>query len=234
VNNGFAEISPDDRMAFTTNPAFDPSTYQVWAPLLHGAGIVIISTGTFLDPAALAEALTRYQVTCMYMTHGVLHHYAFIIGNTLSKLKYLLGGAEQGWIEAYMAVLEHGGRVQMVNRYGPTESTVSATAYTATSTISQLERLPIGRPISNTRVYILGKHLVPVPVGVVGEIYIGGAGVAHGYLNRPELTAERFLPDPFAKAQGARMYKTGDLARYLPDGNLVFMGRNDDQVKIRG
>ncbi|KAG0041439.1 hypothetical protein BGZ83_001797, partial [Gryganskiella cystojenkinii] len=208
INNGFAEISPDDRMAFTTNPAFDPSTYQVWAPLLHGASIVIINTDTFLDPAALAEALTRYQVTCMYMTHGVLHHYAFIIGHTLSKLKYLLGGAEQGLIEAYMAVLEHGGRVQMVNRYGPTESTVSATAYTATSTISQLERLPIGRPISNTRVYILDKHLVPVPVGVVGEIYIGGAGVAHGYLNRPDLTAERFLPDPFAKAQGARMYKT--------------------------
>ncbi|KAF9275373.1 hypothetical protein BGZ68_010837, partial [Mortierella alpina] len=234
VNNGFAEISSDDRMAFTTNPAFDPSTYQVWAPLLHGAGIVIIDRDTFLNPASLAEALMRYQATCMYMTHGVLHQYAFIIGNTLSKLKYLLGGAEQGLIEAYMAVLQHGGPVRMVNRYGPTESTVSATAYTATSAISQLERLPIGRPISNTRVYVLDKYLTPVPVGVVGDLYLGGAGVAHGYLNRPELTAERFLSDPFDKAQGARMYKTGDLARYLPDGNLVFMGRNDNQVKIHG
>ncbi|KAF9560155.1 hypothetical protein EC968_006346, partial [Mortierella alpina] len=234
INNGFAEICSDDRMAFTTNPAFDPSTYQVWAPLLHGASIVVIDADTFLDPCHLAEAITRYQVTCMYMTHGVLHQYAFIIGDTLSKLKYLLGGAEQGLIQAYMAVLQHGGPVQMVNRYGPTETTVSATAYTATRAIEHLERLPIGRPISNTRAYVLDKHLTPVPIGVIGELYIGGPGVANGYLNRPELTAERFLADPFSKVPGARMYRTGDLVRYLPDGNLVFMGRNDNQVKIRG
>ncbi|KAF9272678.1 hypothetical protein BGZ68_002212 [Mortierella alpina] len=234
INNGFAEICPPDRMAFTTNPAFDPSTYQVWAPLLHGASIVVIDTDTYMDPSLLAAALTRHQVSCMYMTHGVLHQYAFLIGSTLSKLKYLLGGAEQGLIRAYMAVLEHGGPVRLVNRYGPTETTVSATAYTATRAISQLERLPIGRPISNTRAYVLDRHLTPVPIGVVGELHIGGAGVTHGYLNRPELTAERFLPDPFAKVDGARMYKTGDLAYYLPDGNLVFVGRNDFQVKIRG
>ncbi|CAO3566687.1 unnamed protein product [Mortierella alpina] len=233
-NNGFAEICPTDRMAFTTNPAFDPSTYQVWAPLLHGASIVIIDTETFNDPANLAEAITRHQITCMYMTHGVLHQYAFIIGKALSKLRYLLGGAEQGLISAYTEVLKHGGPVRLVNRYGPTESTVSATAYTATSAVSQLERLPIGRPISNTSVYILDKHLRPVPIGVIGELHIGGPGVSHGYLNRPELTAERFLLDPFAKVQGTRMYKTGDLARYMPDGNLVFVGRNDNQVKIRG
>ncbi|KAF9272777.1 hypothetical protein BGZ68_002089 [Mortierella alpina] len=234
INNGFAEISPDDRMAFTTNPAFDPSTYQVWAPLLHGASIVVINTDTFLDPNCLAEALARHQVTCMYMTHGVLHQYAHIIGSALSKLKYLLGGAEQGLIEAYMAVLQHGGPVRLVNRYGPTETTVSATAYTATSAIDKLERLPIGRPISNTLVYILDRYLNPVPIGVVGELYIGGPGVANGYLSRPELTEERFLADPFSKVQGARMYKTGDLVRYLPDGNLVFIARNDNQVKIRG
>ncbi|KAF9556313.1 hypothetical protein EC968_008316 [Mortierella alpina] len=234
INNGFAEICSGDRVAFTTNPAFDPSTYQVWAPLLHGASIVVIDTDTFLDPFYLAEAITRYQVTCMYMTHGVLHQYAFIIGDTLSKLKYLLGGAEQGLIKAYMAVLQHGGPVRMVNRYGPTETTVSATAYTVTRAIEHLERLPIGRPISNTRVYVLDKHLTPVPIGVIGELYIGGAGVANGYLNRPELTAERFLADSFSKVPGMRMYRTGDLVRYLPDGNLVFMGRNDNQVKIRG
>ncbi|KAF9273424.1 hypothetical protein BGZ68_001525, partial [Mortierella alpina] len=234
INNGFAEICPDDRVAFTTNPAFDPSTYQVWAPLLHGASIVVINTDTFLDPDCLAEALARYQVTCMYMTHGILHQYAYVIGSALSNLKYLLGGAEQGLIEAYMAVLQHGGPVRLVNRYGPTETTVSATAYTATTAIDKLERLPIGRPISNTRVYILDRHLAPVPIGVVGELYIGGAGVASGYLNRPELTEERFLPDPFAETQSARMYKTGDMVRYLPDGNLVFIGRNDNQVKIRG
>ncbi|KAF9342782.1 hypothetical protein BGX26_006861, partial [Mortierella sp. AD094] len=234
INNGFVDLGPSDRMGFATNPSFDPSTHQVWGPLLNGACIVIIDNDTYLDPHRLAEALIRHQVTCLYMTHGLLHQYAFIIGHTLSKLKYLLGGAEQGMIKAYLAVLQHGGPVRLVNRYGPTETTVSATAYTATSAIDQLGRLPIGRPISNTRVYVLDKYLNPVPIGIVGELYIGGAGVTNGYLNRPDLTAERFLQDPFFKVPGARMYKSGDQARYLSDGNLVFMGRNDDQVKIRG
>ncbi|KAG0223369.1 hypothetical protein BGW42_005931, partial [Actinomortierella wolfii] len=97
-----------------------------------------------------------------------------------------------------------------------------------------MDRLPIGRPIGNTRVYVLDKHLVPVPIGVVGELYIGGPGVANGYLNRPDLTAKSFIPDPFSDDDGARMYKTGDLVRYLPDGNLVFLGRGDNQIKIRG
>ncbi|MFD2346256.1 amino acid adenylation domain-containing protein [Sinorhizobium terangae] len=121
----------------------------------------------------------------------------------------------------------------IVNAYGPTETTVCATAWNCPADFDGAI-IPIGRPIANTRVYLLDGHGGPVPFGAVGELYIGGAGVARGYLNRPELTAERFMADPFSDEPGARMYRTGDLARYLPDGNLEFLGRNDDQVKIRG
>ena len=119
------------------------------------------------------------------------------------------------------------------NLYGPTEAAVDVTAWTAPDNFNQ-STVPIGKPITNMRIYILDAHGEPVPVGVSGELYIGGVGVARGYLNRPELTAERFLRDPFVDEAGARMYKTGDLGRWFPDGNIEFMGRNDFQVKIRG
>ncbi|KAF9959374.1 hypothetical protein BGZ70_008863, partial [Mortierella alpina] len=234
INNGFADFDGSDRVAFSSNPSFDPSTFEVWASLLTGAQLVIIDSETFLNPRLLAAELVRRQVTFLHMTNALLHQYAFIIGETLSKLKYLTGAAEQGSIKAYSAVLSYGGTVRLLNRYGPTEATVDATAYVATSAITQLDRLPIGRPTNNTPVYVLDKHRKPVPIGVVGELYIGGPGVASGYLGRPDLTAERFVPDPFSSIQGSRMYRAGDLVRYLPDGNIVFLGRNDDQVKVRG
>ncbi|OWK25819.1 hypothetical protein AJ87_00860 [Rhizobium yanglingense] len=124
--------------------------------------------------------------------------------------------------------------VRLINHFGPTEATVGCATFEISNVIKGLNSIPIGRPIANTRVYLLDGHGAPVPFGAVGELYIGGAGVARGYLNRPELTAERFLADPFSDEAGARMYRTGDLARYLPDGNLEFLGRNDEQVKIRG
>ena len=124
------------------------STSDVWGPLLHGARIVIIDNDTFLDPHRLAEALDRYQITSLEPTSALFHQYAFIIGPALSKLKYLVSGGEQGLIEAYAGVLRHGGRVRLLNAYGPTETTVIATTYEATVSLSQLDRVPIGRPIS--------------------------------------------------------------------------------------
>ena len=125
--------------------------------------------------------------------------------------------------------------VALHNLYGPTEASIDVTAWTySSSSGTALSSIPIGRPIANTRIYILDQNREPVPVGVAGELYIGGAGVARGYLKRPELTAERFLEDPFSNQPGARMYRTGDLGRWLADGNIEFLGRNDFQVKIRG
>jgi acyl-CoA synthetase (AMP-forming)/AMP-acid ligase II/acyl carrier protein len=122
---------------------------------------------------------------------------------------------------------------QLYNLYGPTEAAVDVTAWSCPKDFDGLT-VPIGRPIANTQIYILDPQTQPVPFGVIGELYIGGAGVARGYLNRPELTRERFLPDHFSANAQARMYRTGDLARYLPDGNIEFLGRNDSQVKLRG
>src|SRR6202012_3147965 len=128
---------------------------------------------------------------------------------------------------------------QLYNLYGPTEAAVDVTAWSCPKDFDGAI-VPIGRPIANTQIYILDPQRQPVPLGVIGELYIGGAGVARGYLNRPELTRERFLPDPFSGrdeqeliATGPRMYRTGDLARYLPDGNIEYFGRNDSQVKLR-
>jgi acyl carrier protein len=126
------------------------------------------------------------------------------------------------------------GNCTLTNQYGPTESHV-VTSYTLKGEPSNWTALPpIGRPIDNTQIYLLNKNLEPVPIGVVGELYIGGVNLARGYLNRPQLTNEKFVPDPFSEAVGSRLYRTGDLARYLPDGNIEFLGRADDQVKIRG
>ncbi|UUM21367.1 non-ribosomal peptide synthetase [Mycoavidus sp. SF9855] len=234
INNGYADIGVNDRVAFAANPAFDASTFEVWAPLLNGGRIVIINADTFTDPQRLANALCRHKVTSLFLTTVLFNQFVLAIGPALAQLKYLLCGGEQEKRESFVELLKNGGPSHLIHCYGPTESTTFSTTYEVSRLDDQLDRLPIGRPIANTRLYLLDAHGQPVPLGVVGELYIGGAGVARGYLNRPELTAERFLPDPFSDRDDARMYKTGDLARYLPDGNLMFFGRNDHQVKIRG
>ncbi|KAG0195346.1 hypothetical protein BGX28_001619, partial [Mortierella sp. GBA30] len=147
TNNGFADIGPDDRVAFATNPSFDPSTFDIWAALVRGARMVIIDNDSYLDAHLLAKALDRYQVTSLILTMALFHHYAFIIGPALSRLRYLICGGEQALIEAFSEVLGYGGPVRLLNVYGPTEATVIAATYEATSAINQLDRMPIGRPM---------------------------------------------------------------------------------------
>ena len=153
----------------------------------------------------------------------------------LSDVKQLLIGGEAlsvPHVKKGIALLPNS---DIINGYGPTESTTFTCCYRIPRQLDDnLSSIPIGKPIGNTQVYILDSHLNPVPIGVVGEIYIGGDGVARGYLNRPELTKEKFIANPFSSEPGARLYKTGDLGRYLPDGNIEFLGRIDDQVKVRG
>ncbi|MER8563777.1 amino acid adenylation domain-containing protein, partial [Mesorhizobium sp. M1204] len=232
INNGYAQFSSSDRVAWVGNPAFDASTFEVWAPLLNGGCIIALDATTVINPSNFAKSLEQQRVTTLFLTTALFNQYTSSIAPTLAQLKYLLCGGEVSDVPSFLRLLREEGPVRLIHCYGPTETTTFATVCEIAQSVGGLASIPIGRPIANTRVYLLDGHGGPVPFGAVGELYVGGAGVARGYLNRPDLTAERFIASPFV--EGDRLYKTGDLARYLPDGNLEFLGRNDDQVKIRG
>jgi amino acid adenylation domain-containing protein len=234
INNGYADFGATDRVAFAANPAFDATTMEVWGPLLTGGRTVVIDQDVLLDPDAFAKVLDEQGITVLFITTAVFNQYAATIPGALSKLRYLLNGGERADPASFARVLAEGGPVSVVHCYGPTETTTYAITLPVTSVAEGAQSIPLGGPISNTRIYILDSHGQPVPVGVSGEIHIGGAGVALGYLNRPELTEEKFVADPFSADADARMYRTGDLGRWLADGTIEFMGRNDFQVKVRG
>ncbi|OGQ77555.1 MAG: hypothetical protein A3F90_11830 [Deltaproteobacteria bacterium RIFCSPLOWO2_12_FULL_60_19] len=218
-----------------TKPVFDASLKQLFAPLLRGRKVWVLSENMALQPAALVHALgtqTEVGLNCVPSLWSAALD-AIDCGEAampVESIASLLIGGEQlsrELIRRSFAALPH---VRIWNLYGPTEATANASV----AEIISDRDLTIGRPIANTRIYILDARLKPVPIGVPGELHIGGAGLARGYLNRPERTADKFIPDPFRDEPGARFYKTGDLARYRPDGNIEFLGRLDDQVKIRG
>ncbi len=234
INNGYAEIGSADCIAHYSNPAFDASTFEIWGALLNGARVLIVPQESVLDPRRFAEVLTTQRVTLLWMTIGLFTQYVESLASVFPRLRYLIVGGDIVDTEVVRRVMRNGPPRHLLNAYGPTECTTFSTTYLIEAIDESATSLPIGRPISNAQIYVLDHVLKPVPVGVTGDIYIGGAGVALGYLNRPELTADRFIPDPFGAPSGARLYKSGDLGRWRSDGNLEFIGRNDQQVKIRG
>ncbi|MDU9026179.1 non-ribosomal peptide synthetase [Pseudomonas corrugata] len=230
INNGYADFNEQDRVAFASNPAFDASTLEVWAPLLNGGCVIVVEQDVLLSQERLPTFLLEQSVNVLWMTAGLFHQYAASLMAVFRQLRYLIVGGDVLDPTVIGRVLEHGAPQHLLNGYGPTEATTFSTTYEIKSVGAG--SIPIGRPIGNTRVYLLDSRHRPVPHGVTGELYIAGLGVANGYLNRPELTAEKFIPDPFNPQ--ALMYRTGDLGRYLPDGNIEYLGRNDGQVKVRG
>ena len=234
LNCGYADFKTSDRVAFASNPAFDASTMEVWAPLLNGGRIVVIDHDALLEPAQFGQKLKRHAVNILWLTVGLFNQYADALREELASLRYLIVGGDALDPRVIARVLHGDSPQHLINGYGPTETTTFAATHEITAVPKNARSIPIGRPIGNTRIYILDQFREPVPVGVTGELYIGGAGVARGYLNRPELTAERFSKDPFTEKTGDRMYWTGDLGRWLADGTIEFLGRNDFQVKIRG
>ena len=231
INNGYADFRASDRVAFASNQAFDLSTLEVWAPLLTGGCVVVIARDVVLSPERFRAALKNQHVTILWLTVGLLQQYAPLLADVFAGLRYLIVGGDVVDAKTVADVLRRGAPEHLLNGYGPTEATTFASTFEVRASAPG-HTIPIGRPIGNTRIYILDEWLEPVPIGVAGELYIGGPGVARGYWNRAELTAERFVPSPFVA--GDRLYKTGDVGRYLSDGTIEFLGRNDFQVKLRG
>jgi amino acid adenylation domain-containing protein len=234
INNAYAKIEPTDRIAHCSNPAFDASTFEVWGALLNGASILVVPQALVLEVRRFADLLIEQRVTVLWLTVGLFTQYQDALAEVFGQLRYLLTGGDTVDPVAIRRVLRNSRPRYLLNAYGPTECTTFSTTYLIESIDENATNISIGRPISNTQVYILNGHLQPVPIGVCGEIYIGGAGVALGYLNRPELTGERFINDPFSTDPDARLYRSGDLGRWRADGNIDFLGRNDSQVKLRG
>jgi len=224
-------LNADDAVLQKTPFSFDVSVWEFFWPLFTGARLVMARPGGHKDPAYLCEVIQAEHITTLHFVPSMLD--VFLAHGDVSQAAGLVrvmcsGEALPGsLVRRFKAQLPG---IGLYNLYGPTEAAVDVTAWNCARP-DVPDNTPIGKPIANTRMYVLDAQLQPVPLGVVGELFIGGVQVARGYLNRPELTAERFLDDPFHEG---RMYRTGDVGRYLPDGTIEYLGRNDDQVKIRG
>jgi len=228
----YADFTPEEVFLQAAPISFDASTFEIWGALLNGARLVMLpmSVPSLSD---LEETILRQGVTTAWFTSGLFNQIVDERPEILKPLRQILtGGDVLSPAHVRKALYHLGPSSRLINGYGPTENTTFTTCYELPRNFDGVRSIPIGRPIANTTCYILAENLAPVPIGVPGELYAGGEGLALGYLNAPQLTAEKFVPSPFES--GGRLYKTGDRARYLSDGNIEFLGRSDFQVKVRG
>ncbi|WP_169218415.1 non-ribosomal peptide synthetase [Brasilonema sp. UFV-L1] len=223
------EITRLDKATQLAGTAFDATVWELWPYLTVGASIYLVKYELLGSPVELRDWLISQKVTISFLPTPLAQELLSLEWTQSLAMRYILTGGDK--LHQYPSDLLP---LLVVNNYGPTENTVVTTSGLVVANGREHISPPIGRPIANTQVYILDSHLQPVPIGVPGELYIGGAGLARGYLNRPQLTTEKFIPNPFSTDPNSRLYKTGDLARYLPDGNIEYLGRIDNQVKIRG
>ena len=232
-NTNYASMGPDDRFLQLAPIAFDAATLEIWGALLNGAQVVLFPD-SHPTPDRIAQVVHQHQITILWLTAGLFHVMVNRGLEELSSLRQLLAGGDVLSVPHVQQALAQLDTCTVINGYGPTENTTFTCCYAVPDTSVLGQSIPIGRPIANTEIYVLDPQMQPVPIGVSGELFIGGDGLATGYLNRPDLTAERFIPNPFSDQPDSRLYRTGDLVRYLADGNLEFLGRLDNQVKIRG
>jgi amino acid adenylation domain-containing protein len=233
LNTDFARCGADETWLQLAPVAFDASTLELWAPLLNG-GRMALYPPVAVDPAELGGFIRRHGVTSAWLTAGLFHQLVDASPEAIGGLHQLLAGGDVLSVPRVRRVLDAFPRVRLINGYGPTENTTFSCCRTVVPADTERASIPIGAPIANSTAYVLDPWLRLVPPDLPGELFVGGDGVARGYLHAPGMTAERYLPDPFAERPGARMYRTGDRVRRRPDGSIEFLGRIDEQVKIRG
>lgn len=227
------QLDRTDRVLQKTPFTFDVSVWELFWPLLTGATLVVARPGGHQDASYLVRLIIEQEITAVHFVPSMLQAFLGAEGvEGCSSLKRVFSSGEALSYELQQRFFACLG-AELYNLYGPTEAAVDVTHW-ACQRASDRRMVPIGRPVANTQIYLLDSQLQPVPAQVCGELYIGGVQLARGYLNRPEQTAERFIPNPFSPDSGSRLYRTGDQARYLPDGNIEFLGRIDNQVKLRG
>jgi len=233
LDNNFASLDDSQVLLQMAPLAFDASTFEIWGALLNGGTLAILST---LKPSLdeIAQAIDRHQVTTLWLTAGLFHLMVDHRLDGLKPLRQLLAGGDVLSPTHVRKVLTALPQCRLINGYGPTENTTFSCCYTIPAEPLPEGPIPIGKAILHTEIHILDEAQRPVAEGVAGELYVGGTGLADGYLNRPELTAQKFVADPFSSVPGARLYRTGDQVRRRADGNLEFLGRADRQVKING
>ena len=226
-------LDGSDRVLQKTPYSFDVSVWEFFWPLMTGACLVVARPESHKDPNYLVSLIVEQKISTIHFVPSMLRIFLETEGvERCASLRRVICSGEALPFELQLRFFERLG-AELHNLYGPTEAAVDV-SYWPCKPDTRLSIVPIGKPIWNTQLYILDPHLNPVPVGVAGELHIGGVNLARGYLKQPELTAQKFIPDPFGRERGARLYKTGDLARFLPDGNVEYLGRTDHQVKLRG
>ncbi len=227
LNNDYAPFAATDVVAFASNVCFDAATFEIWGALLNGGTLVVTARDVLLSPVALAEHLAAHEISVLFLTTSLFNRLAHESPAMFRGLRHLVFGGEPADATSVSLVLDYGKPQRLVNGYGPTEATTFAVCHNIERVAGS--SVPIGRPIANTTAYILDPARQPVPIGVTGELYLGGPGVALGYLGAPELTAQRFIETTFG-----RLYRTGDLARWRADATIDYRGRADEQIKLRG
>ncbi len=199
-NTNYIKLEPNDKVAQASNASFDAATFEIWGALLHGAQLVVMTKDVVLSPRDFAAYIRKYEISVLFLTTALFNQMARVVPQAFCSVRHLLFGGEAVDPICVLEVLRNGSPQRLLHVYGPTESTTFSTWYLVQTVPEEVTTLPIGRPISNTQVYVLDQNLQPVPIGVKGELYIGGDGLAQGYINRPELTQEKFIPNPFLKS----------------------------------